>query len=99
MAAHVCVFVRCVCDLGRLFVCMHARMHVLCAYVSLFVCADANKAAVAAKGGIDAVLAAMRRHEGVAGVAKKGFNALCICVFTSLGGCSVVVSARLVGRW
>ena len=35
-----------------------------------------NKAEVAAKGGIDAVLAAMRRHEGVAAVAERGCAAL-----------------------
>ena len=44
--------------------------------VCVCVCADANNAAVAAKGGIEAVVAAMRRHEGVAGVAHNGCSAL-----------------------
>ena len=61
--------------------------------VSVFVhvpcmCADANKAAVAAKGGIEVVLAAMRRHEGVAGVAEQGCAALGNIAW--LGGCSSV---------
>ena len=51
--------------------------------------ADANKAAVAAKGGIEAVVAAMRRHAGVAGVAEYGCAAL--WNIAELGRCSAVV--------
>ena len=47
--------------------------------------ADANNAEVAAKGGIDAVLAAMRRHERVAAVAEKGCGALQIMSYYSGG--------------
>ena len=56
------------------------------------VCAEANKAAVAAKGGIEAVVAAMRRHEGVAGVAERGCGAL--WNIAMLGGWSSAVCAR-----
>ena len=35
-----------------------------------------GKVEVVAKGGIEAVLAAMRRHEGVAAVAERGCAAL-----------------------
>ena len=59
------------------------------------VCAEANKAAVAAKGGIEAVVAAMRRHEGVAGVAERGCGALRIIAM--LGGWSAAVRARAAG--
>ena len=52
--------------------------------------ADANNAEVAAKGGIDAVLAAMRRHERVAAVAEKGCAALQIIAHS--GGWSAAVS-------
>ena len=57
-------------------------------------CVDANKAAVAAKGGIGAVLAVMRRHEGVVGVAEAGCNAL--GSIATLGGCTVVCACV---RW
>ena len=57
--------------------------------------ADANKAAVAAKGGIEAVVAAMRRHEGVAGVAEHGCGAL--WNIAVLGGWSAAVRARAAG--
>ena len=53
------------------------------------VCADANKAAVAAVGGIEAVVAAMRRHEGVADVAESGCGAL--LSIAALGGCGAAV--------
>ena len=59
------------------------------------VCAEANKAAVAAKGGIEAVVAAMRRHEGVAGVAERGCGAL--NNIAMLGGWSAAVRARAAG--
>ena len=59
------------------------------------VCAEANKAAVAAKGGIEAVVAAMRRHEGVAGVAERGCGALTSIAW--LGGWSAAVRARAAG--
>ena len=57
-------------------------------------CAEANRAAVGAKGGIEAVVVAMRRHEGAAGVAEAGCWALyCIAL---LGGCCAVVCERAV---
>ena len=59
------------------------------------VCAEANRAAVAAKGGIEAVVAAMRRHEGVADVAENGCRAL--LSIAVLGGWSAAVCARAVG--
>ena len=59
------------------------------------VCAEANKAAVAAKGGIEAVVAAMRRHEGVAGVAENGCGAL--MSIAVLGEWSAAVCARAAG--
>ena len=40
-------------------------------------CAAANRVPVARKGGIDAVVAAMRRHEDNAAVAEQGCAALC----------------------
>ena len=54
--------------------------------------AEANKAAVAAKGGIEAVVAAMRRHEGVADVAENGCGAL--LSIAVLGWWSAAVCAR-----
>ena len=51
--------------------------------------ADANKVEVAAKGGIDAVLAAMRRHEGVVAVAERGCAALQIIAHSG-GRCAAV---------
>ena len=59
------------------------------------VCAEANQAAVAAKGGIEAVVAAMQRHEGVAGVAESGCGAL--KNIAGLGEFSAAVCARAVG--
>ena len=58
------------------------------------VCTDANR--VVARGGIEAVVAAMRRHEGVADVAEQGCRALWI--IATLGGCSAAVCARAVRR-
>ena len=55
-------------------------------------CAEANAAAVAAKGGIEAVVAAMRRHAGVADVAERGCGAL--MSIAVLGGWSAAVCAR-----
>ena len=46
---------------------------------------------MAAKGGIEAVVAAMRRHEGVADVAENGCHALMSIAW--LGGCSAAVCA------
>ena len=40
------------------------------------VCADASRAAVAAVGGNEAVVAVLRRHEGNAAVAEQGCGAL-----------------------
>ena len=54
------------------------------------VCADANKAAAAAKGGIEAVVAAIRRHADVADVAKQGCAAL--DNMAQLGGCSAAAA-------
>ena len=59
------------------------------------VCAEANKAAVAAKGGIKAVVASMRRHEGVAGMAEQGCAALMAIAW--LGRCSAAVRAHAIG--
>ena len=59
------------------------------------VCAEANRAAVAAKGGIEAVVAAMQRHAGVAGVAESGCGAL--RNIAGLGEFSAAVCARAVG--
>ena len=61
--------------------------HSICAHC----CSEANSAAVAAKGGIEAVVAALRRHEGEADVAEAGCLTLvniavlgerlgCVCV-------------------
>ena len=58
-------------------------------------CAEANRAAVAAKGGIEAVVAAMRRHEGVACVAEYGCAAL--WNIAGLGGCSAAMCACVFG--
>ena len=44
--------------------------------VAVRVRAGANAAEVAAKGGIKAVVAVLRRHEDVAAVAKQGCEAL-----------------------
>ena len=53
--------------------------------VGLF--AEANKEAVATKGGIEAIVAAMQRHlEGAAGVSEQGCAAL--GAIASLGGCN-----------
>ena len=68
----------------------------VCVRVCLRVCAEANKAAVAAKGGIEAVISAMRRHEGVAGVAEQGCGALWI--IAGLGVCSAALFACLRAR-
>ena len=55
-------------------------------------CAEPNMAAVAAAGGIEAVVAVLRRHEGNAAVAELGCKALnhiallgeCACVESSV---------------
>ena len=52
------------------------------------VCAEANRAAVAAAGGIEAVLAVLRRHEGNAAVAELACWTL--RNIASLGGCACV---------
>ena len=52
----------------------------------LGMCAEAYKVAVNAKGGIDAVVDAMRRHDNFAGVAERGCSALWNFAF-KLGGC------------
>ena len=52
--------------------------------------------AVAAKGGVEAVITAMRRHEGVVGVAEMGCNAL--WNIACLGGHSAVVREWGSGR-
>ena len=99
MAACACLCV-CVCDCKlRQFEC------VLCALVC--VCAEANKAAVAAKGGIEAVVAAMRRHEGVATVAEQGCVVLrnltglgdgaCACVRVCVRVCVCVCACACAG--
>ena len=59
------------------------------------VCAEANRPAVAAKGGIEVVVVAMRRHEGVADVAERGCGAL--MNIAALGGWSAAVRARAAG--
>ena len=58
-------------------------------------CADANQAAVAAKGGIEAVVAAMRRHEGVAGVAEQGCWALSNIAVLGVCGAAVCTGLRV----
>jgi hypothetical protein len=47
-----------------------------CLSSPLFLCLD-NKVIVAQKGGIDAVVRAMKLHEGVAVVQENGCGALC----------------------
>ena len=71
----------------------------MCVRVCGCVGAEANKAAVAAKGGIDAVVSAMRQHEGVVEVAQPGCAALAI--IAALGGCSAARRAcvRVRGVW
>jgi len=48
---------------------------VACARVGV-VCADANKASVAAAGGVEAIVQGMQAHVGVAGVQERGAGAL-----------------------
>ena len=92
MCACVCVHAM---RVSRLYVCVCVCVCV-CVRVCLRVCAEANKAAVAAKGGIEAVISAMRRHDGVAGVAEQGCGALWSIAL--LGVCSAALFACLRAR-
>ena len=56
------------------------------------VCTDANRAAVAAAGGIEAVVAVLRRHEGTAAMAEKGCWALTSIAW--LGECTCAEQLR-----
>ena len=67
-----------------------------CVCVHAWVCAEAHAAAVAAKSGIEAVVAAMRRHTGVVGVAEHGCAALKNIAWP--GGCGAAVCTCVQGR-
>ena len=96
MLVRACVFWS-VCVSMCACVCVHAmRVSRLYVCVCVCVCAEANEAAVAAKGGIEAVVSAMRRHEGVAEVARLGSNAL--WNIAMLGVCSAALFACLRAR-
>ena len=71
----------------RVVWCMWQHTRECCAHACMR--AEANKAAVAANGGIEVVVAAMRRHEDVADVAQYGCGAL--WNIAVLGKCSAAV--------
>ena len=86
-----------VCDRRRLRACVLLTVHVgaQTSCVAVRVRAGANAAEVAAKGGIEAVVAVLRRHEGVADVAQAGCGAL--QQISCGGACSAV--QRSSGVW